>query len=314
MATSGSVDFEMTALQVINSAFSKIGVKAAEQPLQASEMQDGIDSLNLMLKAWQAQGLHLWSKEEGIIFLDVGKTDYSLGPTGDEATTLDDFISTTTTNAEIAAAVVIELADTTGMAIGDKIGIQLDSGVRFWTDILLVDSPTQVTLLDGITSASAAGSTVFTFTNLIQRPLRVLSTRRQTLNQQNEITVNMWSRDQYFNQVNKISQGTVVNAYYSPQLVNGRFYVWQTASSINDFVRITFERPIQDIDEGGDTIDFPVEWLEAIVYNLAARLADDYDAPALKIQTVTGKAAQFLDDLLGFDGEMESINLSPDFS
>jgi hypothetical protein len=304
----------MTARQVINSAFGKIGVKVAEQALQPEEFQDGIDALNLMLKAWQAQGLHLWSKEEGVLFLDVGKTDYLLGSTGDEATTLDDFISTTTTNAEIALATVIEVPDTAGMIALDNVGIELDSNIRHWTTIVSVDSTTQITITTGLPSGSKAGSTIFTFTDLIQRPLRVLSTRRQTISQDNEINVNMWSRDQYFSQVNKASQGTVVNAYYSPQLGNGRFYVWQTASSVNDFVRITFERPIQDIDIGDDTLDFPVEWLEAIVYNLAARLADDYDAPAQRVQTVTNKAVAFLDDLLGFDEEMESIFLSPDFS
>lgn len=313
MATSGSVDFSMTGTQVINKAFGKIGVKVAEQALEAQEFQDGIDALNLMLKAWQAQGLHLWSKEEGVLFLDKGKTDYLLGSTGDEATTLDDFVGTTTTTAEIALATVIEVASTTGMTAADNVGIELDSGIRHWTTIVTVDSTTQITITTGIPTVAKSGSSVFTFTSLIDRPLRVLSARRKTFGEDNEISVNSWARDQYFNQVNKASQGTVVNYYYSPQLGNGRFYVWQTASSINDFVRFTFERPIEDIDTGTDNLDFPVEWTEAIIYNLAARLADDYDAPAQKVQTVTNKAVAFLDDLLGFDEEMESIFLQPDF-
>lgn len=314
MTTSGSVDFTMTARQVINSAFSKIGVKTAEQALEPEEFQDGIDALNLMLKAWQAQGLHLWSKEEGVLFLDKGKTDYFLGSTGDEATTLDDFIGTTTDAATIATDVLIPVAITTGMATSDKVGVALDDGTRHWSTISSIDPGVSITIASGLASAAASGNTVFTFTNLIDRPLRVLSSRRKTFGQDNEISVNSWSRDQYFNQVNKTSQGTVVNYYYSPQLGNGRFYVWQTASSINDFVRFTFERPIEDIDIGDDTLDFPVEWLEAIVYNLAARLTDDYDAPAQKVQTVSNKAVAFLDDLLGFDEEMESIFLQPDFS
>jgi len=314
MATSGSTDFTMTARQVINSAFNKIGVKVAEQALQAQEFQDGIDALNLMMKSWQAQGLHLWSKEEGILFLDVGKTDYFLGPTGDEATTLDDFVGTTTTTAEVATSTVIEVTDTTGMLALDTVGIELDTKLRHWTTIVSVDSSTQITITAGLPTDAKLGSTVFTFTNLIQRPLRVTSTRRKTFSQDNEISVNMWSRSEYFNQVNKASQGTVVNSYYSPVLGNGRFYVWQTASNINDFVRITFERPIEDVDIGDDNLDFPVEWLEAIIYNLAARLSDDYDAPPVKIQTVNAKAVQFLDDLLGFDEEMESLNLMPNFN
>ena len=74
MALSNSVNFTMTASELIENSFSKIGIKKMEQPLLAPELQDGLDNLNLMMKAWQAQGLHLWSMEEGVCFLDSGVT------------------------------------------------------------------------------------------------------------------------------------------------------------------------------------------------------------------------------------------------
>lgn len=314
MATSGEVSFTMTALEVVNKAFGKIGVKVAEQALQADEYQDGQDALNLMMKSWGAQGLHLWTKDEGVLFLDIGKASYNLGPQGDEACALDDFVGTTSTTANVATDLTVTVASTTGMAEFDFVGIELDDKTRHWTTITNIDSPTQITIDIAFPSPAKSGSTVFTYTNLINRPQRVLSYRRKTFNDDNEIPVISWSRDQYFNQVNKNSSGTVVNAYYSPQLGNGRMYVWQTASGINDLVRFTFERPLQDIADSSDTLDFPVEWLEAIVYNLAARLADDYDTPLPKADRITQKALSFLDDLLGWDEEMESLNLQPDFS
>ena len=313
MATSGSTSFTLTATRVIEKAFAKIGVKIAEQPLEPEEFQDGLDALNLMIKSWGAQGLHLWSKDEGILFLDAGKTDYNLGSSGDEAAQIDDFVGTTSTAAKVTNDKVFPVVSSTGMAVGDKAGVELDDNTRHWTTIASVDSATQITLVVGIVSAAASGNTIFTFTNLIERPNRILSYRRKTFSEDNEIPVSSWSRNEYFNQINKISQGTIVNAYYSPQLGNGRVYVWQTANNVNDLLRFTFERPLEDIEIGGDTLDFPVEWLEAIIYNLAARLADDYDAPIQKVQTVTGKAVQFLDDLLGWDEEMESLNIQPDF-
>ena len=314
MATSGSTSFTLNALQVIERAFAKIDVKVAEQPLQPDEKQDGQDSLNLMLKAWGAQGLHLWTKDEGVLFLDVGKTNFDLGPTGDEACQFDDFIGTTTTSAKIATDTVIDIADSTGMVVGDKIGVELDDNTRFWTTISIINGSTQVTIADGLTSASKSGSTAFTFTSLINRPQRVLSCRRNTFGQDNEIPVLSWSRDQYFNQVNKLSRGTVVNCYYSPQLGDGRMYVWQTANSVNDLLRFTFERPMQDLLIGDDNLDIPTEWLEAVIYGLAFRLADDYNVPLAKADRIGQKANQFLDDLLGWDEEMESLNLQPDFN
>jgi len=314
MATSGSTSFTLNALQVIERAFAKIDVKVAEQDLQDDEKQDGQDSLNLMLKAWGAQGLHLWTKDEGVLFLNVGKTNFDLGPTGDEACQFDDFISTTSTSAKIATDTVIDVTDSAGMVVGDKIGVELDDNTDHWTTILKVNSSIQVTLTVALPSASKSGSTIFTFTNLINRPQRVLSCRRKRFGQDNEIPVLSWSRDEYFNQVNKLSRGTVINCYYSPQLGDGRMYVWQTASSVNDLLRFTFERPMQDLLIGDDNLDIPTEWLEAVIYGLAFRLADDYNTPLAKADRIGQKANQFLDDLLGWDEEMESLNLQPDFS
>jgi hypothetical protein len=313
MTTSGDTTFDMTANQLVSKAFSKIGVKIAEQSLQSHEYQDGQDVLNLMIKSFGAQGLHLWSKDEAIVFLDVGKSDYLLGSSGDKACQFDDFIGTTTTASQVLNDDIIAVVSTAGMAVGDNAGVQMNDKTRFWTTIKSVDSATQITLYTVLPSASTLGNTLFTFTTLIQRPNRILSFRRKTYADDNEIPVLSWSRNQYFNQVNKSSQGTVVNCYYSPKLTNGRLYVWQTASSVNDFVRFTFERPLDIITSGTQTIDFPEEWQEAMIYNVAARLADDYDTPPAKMQSVNAKAIQFLDDLLGWDEEMESLTLQPDF-
>lgn len=314
MATSGSTNFSVTALDIINQAFSKIGVKGAEQALTTAETQDGLDSLNLMVKAWQAQRLHLWTKEEGVLFLDVGKTDYNLGVGGDEATLFDDFVSTSTTTAEAALSTVIEVTSTTGMVAVDNVGIRLDTNARHWTTIVSVDSPTQITITTGLPSAAAIGSSVFTFTNFIDRPLRVIGVRRAQFGNDNEFKVHRFARDQYFDQPNKTSQGTVVNYYYSPQLDLGRFYVWQTTSDVNNFVRFTFERTIEDFDVTANNPDFPIEWAETIIWNLAARLAVDYNAPPAKQQLVAANATVMLENLLGFDEEPASISIMPRFN
>ena len=313
MATSGTTLFTLTAGDLINKAMGKIGVKVSEQALTASELQDGLDVFNMMIKAWAAQGLHLWAKTEGVLFLDVGKTDFFLGPGGDEATGFDDFIGTASTAAKIATDTIMAVTSTAGMVAADIAGVELDDNTRHWTTIVSVDSSTQITITTGLPSASKSGSSVFTFTTLIERPNRVLSCRRKTFGQDDEIPVRPWSRQNYFNQVNKNSQGTVVNCYYSPQLDNGRMYVWQTASSVDDLLLFTFERQLEDILIGDNNVDFPAEWLEAIVYSLAARLVDDYDTPLAKADRIVQKAAQFLDDILGWDEEMTSLNLQPDF-
>jgi hypothetical protein len=89
-------------------------------------------------------------------------------------------------------------------------------------------------------------------------------------------------------------------------------YVWQTASSVKDLLRFTYERPIEDIDSTVNTLDIPVEWLETVIYNAAARLGIIYSISPQKQQVITAAAVQFLDDMLGWDEEMTSLNLQPD--
>ena len=257
MATSGTITYTMPTVDIVTKAFSKLGVKIGEQELEPHEFQDGIDSLNLLIKNWAAQGLHLWAKDEAVLFLDAGKSDYLVGATGDEACQLDDFIGTTTILDKVSTDTVFQLVDTAGMVAGDSVGIELDNNTRHWTTILTVDSSIQITLTAGIPSASKSGSTAFTFTTLVSSPQRILSFRRKTFANDNEIPVITWSREEYFNQINKSSKGTVVNAYYSPQLNNGRVYVWQTANSVNDFIRYTFERQLEDVTTDTDNLDFP---------------------------------------------------------
>jgi len=306
--------FQLQALILLSRLFFKNGVKRAEQSLSDEQIRDGLFTLNLMVKSWQKQGLHLWAREEGVLFLDVGKTDYLVGPSGDEATTLDDFISTTTTSSEAALSTVIEVTSSAGMLASDNVGIRLDDDTRHWTTIVSVDSTIQITITTGIPSVAALGNSVFTFTNLIERPLRITSFRRKTFAADNEIPVEIWSRAEYFEQVSKESQGTVVNAYYSPLLTNGRIYVWQTASSVNDFVRFSFERTLEDFDENSDNPDFPIEWGEPLIWNLSARLGIDYNTPLPKLQLITLAAFDMLENALGYDQEYESINLQPDFN
>ena len=313
MTTSSTTTLELTGLELITKAFQKLGIRAAETPLEPFEVQDGADDLNLMLKSWQQQGMHLWLEAEGILFLQVGKESYLLGSTGDEATTIDDFVATNTAADYAANATVLALTSSAGMLAGDYVGVRLDDGTRFWTTIFSVNTA-QITLTAKLPSSAASGSTVFTYTNQIQRPLRISSSRRKTHGADNEIEVYSWSRNEYFNQVNKGGTGTVVNAYYSPLLGNGRYYVWQTASSVNDYVRISFERPIEVVTDVSQTLDIPSEWFETIIYSLAVRLTDSYRVTSDKQQILMMKADSLLEDSLGWDEEVESVNVMPSFN
>jgi len=430
-----------TALDIANGALRLINEIDANQTTDSVDIQDTLEALNFMIKGWQAQGLHLWTKTEGILFLDVGKTDYLLGPSGDEATNIDNFVNTemaasgitadrtltldSTTdkegaddilssdpsestqdwtvvagtiglsgtslqvsNAAAAAGEVertitplvvgrvyrvivdftlglspsvlysikdgtttlgsvslsatgtgkfeftatqtshtleilngdtaatndtitdrIEILDET---TGDFIGIELDDGTRQWTKIVEVLNSTQVFNADGLTSASAIDRTVFCFSTLLPRPLRILQVRRATIGENDEIEAIKWSRQQYFAQPDKTSQGQINNWYYSPQLTNGRIYIWQTAGNVKRVAKFTYERPIDVNVTTADNPDFPSEWFRVLKYNLAAEIGPEYRIPQDRLDRLVLRAEGMLNDVLGFDSEPASLNIQPD--
>ena len=314
MTTSASYNYELTAAQMISESFKLLGVRTAETPLEDFEIQDGLTALNLMLKTWEMQGMHLWTREEAILFLDKGKAKYFVGSLGDESCNLADFVGTTTTAAHVATDTVIAVTDSTGMTAADEVGILQDDGTRHWTTIVSVDSSIQITITTGLVSGAASGATVFTYTSKIQRPTRVSSIRRVTYGTDSEIKVDMIAREQYFDQVNKETQGTVVQAYYTSFRASGLLYIWNTSDSANKYLRLSYERPIQDVDLVSETLDIPQEWQETVIYNLAARLTNSYTVPPQKRQDIISAAAHFLEQALGYDEEIASIFIQPDFT
>lgn len=312
MALSGTVTLSRSALDIITTGLSICGAVDVDQPLENIDLQTGLAALNNLVKFYQTQTLHLWKKTEGLVFLDVGKTDYKLGPAGDEACDFDDFVESTLSAAEASGQTVLSITSTTGMAASDVIGIKLDDGTRQWTTIASVDSSILVTVDDALTDDAASGATVYTFTNLIPRPTRILDDARFRQNKDaSQIPVVRWSRQQYQQQTEKTSQGTVVNDYYSPQLGDGRYYLWQTASNVDSIVFFTYEAPIQVFDTTANNPDFPEEAYLPLAYGLAEAVMLEYKTPIERRADITRLADKYLNAWLGFDEEGSSINLQP---
>ncbi len=69
MATSNSANFNQTVLEIITEAYSLIRVGVEEEELTDAQAQEARRALNAMVKSWNADGLHLWCKDEGVLFL-----------------------------------------------------------------------------------------------------------------------------------------------------------------------------------------------------------------------------------------------------
>lgn len=80
MPTSGTTTYTMTALEVIEKAFHRLGKASEGESLSARMADDGKSSLNLILKDLQAE-IHLWTQTDGTIALVAAQAGYTLSST-----------------------------------------------------------------------------------------------------------------------------------------------------------------------------------------------------------------------------------------
>lgn len=149
-----------------------------------------------------------------------------------------------------------------------------------------------------VTGGSLTLTTAASYTMSPVRPIRIINARYKGTNGI-EIPMVELTRDEYDIISDKTTTGIPTQFYYDRQREAAKLYVWPVLSSATtESVEYTYERELEDISGGSDTIDIPVEWHEAAVYGLAARLCDDYGKDA---QVVQMKAEMLLRDILAED-------------
>ena len=312
MATSAIL--AKTVSEISEEALRDARIISAEQDVQAIDAARCFTALNNIVKFWQTQDINLWLTEEAVLPLVKDQQSYTLGPNGDHCTTADDFKYTTTDAAEATSQTVISVTSTSGMANSDNIGIELDDGTRHWTTIVSFVANDTVTITTGLASAAASGNTVYTYTTLIPRPMRILSARYASSLTASEIPTNRWTRQQYFNQSNKDSSGTVINWYYSPQRTDGELYVWQVANNVDNVLRITYMSPALVYGATTDDLDFPSEWYLPLKWAIAAEIGPSYGLNNERQMQLEAKSAYTLEQVLAHDVEVGSIYIQPDFT
>ncbi len=309
MTVSSSFDFTLTRDQIITQMLRTLGVLADGEDATADQITDGSYRLNLMIKAWRNKGISLPLYQDIVVFLESGATSYLLGATGDKAST-SAYVKTELSAIAALGASTITVDSIIGFSNGNVIGIEQDDNTIHWTTINGAPSGSTVTLTAVTTAAAAVDNHVYNaLTGIVNRPLKVIDARLKN-EDGNENPVKVVSRQEYFNYTNKTATGKITAVYYDPQITNGVIYTYQAANSVADTLHLTVQRQVADFDSSSDNADFPVEWLEAIIYNLAARSLTKYGIDQVTAAQIKQDAATYLQDAEDFDME-DSIQFSP---
>ena len=303
------MDFGYTRTQVIESALRKCGVLRANVSASSDQLTDGALVLNAILKSFASSGMPLWAIKEGAVFPIHDINTVTLGPSGGHAATT--WVHTQLAAAGAAAATTITVDSITGMSASDQIGVELDSGNMFWTTISGAPSGTTVTLASGLTTAAAIDSHVYTYTNKTVRPLKIIQAQKLDYTNSSETPINIVSRDEFLRLSNKTAEGEPNQIWYDPQITRGVLSFYPRFSNGNSIIKIYFQRPFEDMDAAGDTLDFPQEWESAIVWELAAQIGFDKGVPERKLGMIQQKAVYEKTKVEEFGQEEGSVFLIP---
>jgi len=308
MTTSNVQTWNPTRDQLLKRSLRLVHAYPATGNPRPEQLIDARFACNAMLKAWQMDGL-LWLKQDATLFLNEGQAVYNIAPrtyTGFShcATSC---IQTTLTSALAVGDSTAALTSVTGMTTGDYIGIENDNGIIEWFTGTI--SGLNVTLSSTIGVACASGNLVYSHTlaSQIQRPAKIEDARRKyydsTAEDGTEIPIDLISNSDYSALPSKTSQGKIVQAYYDPQLVCGKLYVWPCADYCGDKLILSIYRPIDDLLNDTETLDVPAEWIEPICVCLADRIAPEYQLPLAEQQLLRDRASNAYNRILSFNRE-----------
>ena len=158
---------------------------------------------------------------------------------------------------------------------------------------------------------------------IIERPIQVVDGSFVSDGAGNDTTLRIISRQEYDQITNKTTSGVVDGIYWKPAIdITPAPPIYQTSPSIGwgtlflflpsvnnaQTVYINTRRAVQDVINGGDEFDLPQEWFLALLYGLAALLADDYEVPEDRCMRLQKQADMYLENLLEWQRELYQIN------
>lgn len=124
------------------------------------------------------------------------------------------------------------------------------------------------------------------------------------------------SKQEYNTLGSKFSTGTANTIFYDVKQLNGLLYVYLTPdaySASNLALHVVCQMPLNDLTKATDTPDFPNEWMNCLMWNLADQLALEYGVPMNARQEIAQRASTYKTQMTDWDVEASSTFFQPDF-
>lgn len=304
MALSADFTLDLTLNDLIEESYEQLQSLGDGEPFGGNMLGRAKRTLNLMLKSWEAGGSFLWITKQGTLFPVVGQHIYDFATANLSNTWFETQIAT----AASSGASTITVDSDSNIQNSDKIQVLLDDNTAQWTTVNGAPAANVVTLTDVLTGDVAVDAFVRNYRDTFAPVSRIIDVRRRD-SATSEIPIIFESKEEYFNQVNKESPGSAIQAYYSRTLPFGTFYMWGEPDSAVPLVNFTYDRQLQIMTVPGDFYDLPDYWFAAIVWNLAEWLIPKVGCTPARAIIIEKMAAKTLASAYAFDTTLYPIKM-----
>lgn len=280
MATSGNFDWTLSRDGIIKAALQKLGViqSGDGNDPTATQITDAATALNLMVKSWQNKGVFLWTVEW------VTKTFSA----SDEVTGTDSSVYTCIRSHTSAAS----NKPVTGANWSTVWRLRGSTG-GVWTT---------ATSYSSVGDFAVEGDTI----GIEQAFIRS--------NNYSDTPLEIVRREKFHEITDKANTGEPSVLFFDNRLTP-QIFLWPIPNDTTDVLHVLRVRMLENFDAAANNADFPVRWLRALIYGLAADLADDYKRPIDEFDRLFAKAEKLFEEAKGADKTIsDSDFISPAYS
>ena len=267
-----------------------------------------------MIKAWQTDGLAVFTVKRGYLFLERDKHEYTLSSTGDRW--VYDYTQDVTTADAAISQPNITVADDSGYTVADVIGVAQDDGTVLWTTLGSKPGANVLTLDDSLTAASTSGSVVMSYstTDRADEPMSAIeaSLRNESLNDR---PLEIMARQEWSELSNKTYDGSVTQVYFDDRVTPPVLFTWPESSQDFDVIVLWIKRVTETFTAAGDNPDFPQQWFYPLATNLAVAVGPKFGTPSTNknFSEVKDQAVFWYNQAMDYDaGPEASVTLGVD--
>ena len=326
MAVSGTVSTTVfNTRKVIDHAYRRCRIPP--EGISSEQISFALDSLYLILSALANRGLQLWCIErylmplyqaQGLMTLPDGVVDIlntNLRTVGVMNQNTNNTVTSTTYQTIFPADTQVTTVGIEWSGASTAYALETSSDGVVWVTVATEDNPNAVA--NDVTWVDIQGSLATTYFRVRAITGTLNQTQVLLANMPNEIPMARLNRDDYVNLPNKTFEGRPLQFWCDRQLNNPVLYLWPVPSAqfITAQVVVWVKRYIMDVGTMTQEIEVPQRWYDAIVYLLAARLAEE--TPTVDPQMIAildQKAQRSLLEVEGEERDDSPIYMTPNIA